>query len=353
MTTKRFLPGVLLLVLTAGPATAQYVSNPYPAPRPYSDLIPSVAPYGQDPGMRMDQSIVPGTMMPPGQSTSAMNATAVERITTPIQRVAGEDSTPFSTLTGQPLPPSQQNLGIPKGSYPSPTDPDSMGCCGPLGRDGRIGQEVYLDTGPTIPFGNGQFIHRLELGWMVGGGARALFFNQSHDAAWVSDLGVSYQYNRGNQWSAMNLDVRQPNTSDPTTGATVKQPDVLTNVFVRDIDRTTFNFAVGRDWWLWGPGATGAEKGWNLRVGMEVGGRWGTAHVDLVPSADAFGYFRRQNAITGFFVELHSNFEVPLGSAIFFTGVQVQYGYDWTNLAPPVPGDIQNLNVMLSAGFRF
>jgi hypothetical protein len=302
--------------------------------------------------MQMGQPM-PGTVMPPGYPTAAMSPTALERVARPIQPVAGEDSNPFSTLTGQPLPQTQQNVGIPKGSYPGPGDTDLMGCCGPLGHDGRIGEEVYLDTGPTIPFGNGQFIHRLELGWMVGGGGRTLFFNQTHDAAWVADLGVSYQYNRGNQYSAMNLDVRQPNTSDPTTGATIKQPDVLTNVIIRDIDRTNFNYAIGRDWWLWGQGAVGAERGWNLRLGGLVGGRWGTAHVDLVPTADPFGYFRRQNATTGVFVELHSNLEVPLGSVIFFTGVQVQYGYDWTNLAPPVPGDIQNINVMLSAGFRF
>jgi len=353
MTTKRFLPGVLLLVLTAGPATAQYMPNPYPAPRPYSDLIPSVAPYGQDPGMQTNQYPMPGTVLPPGRPAAAMSSTGLDRVVTPIQHVAGEDSSPFTTLTGQPLPPPQQIMSVPKGSYPGPTDSDLLGCCGPMGHDGRIGQEFYLDTGPTIPFGNGQFVHRLEVGWMVGGGGRTLFFNQDHTAAWTADLGVSYQYNRGNQVSALNLDVRQPNTSDPTTGATVKQPDVLTNVIVRDIDRTNFNYAFGRDWWLWGPGATGAEKSWNLRVGYEIGGRWGTAHVDLVPTANPFGYFRRQNTTLGMFLELHSDFEVPLGSMIFFTGVQVQYGYDWTNLAPPVPGDIQSINVLLRAGLRF
>jgi hypothetical protein len=340
-------------VLSAGPATAQFVNNPYPAPRPYSDVIPSVAPYGQNQGMQAEQLPPPSVMMPPGRPAAAVNPTSLDRVTTPIQRVSGEDSNPYTTLTGQPLQPPQQMMGVPKGSYPAPTDTDMPGCCGPLGHDGRIGEEVYTDTGPTIPFGNGQFIHRLELGWMVGAGGRVLFFNQAHDAAWVSDLGWSYQYNRGNQWSPMMLDVRQPNTTNATTGAIEKQPDVLTNVFVRDIDRTTFNFAIGRDWWFWGPGATGAEKDWNLRIGGLVGGRWGTAHVDLIPVADIHGYFRRQNAITGVFVELHSNLEVPLGSVIFFAGVQVQYGYDWTNLAPPVPGDISSINVLLTTGFRF
>jgi hypothetical protein len=222
-----------------------------------------------------------------------------------------------------------------------------------MGHDGRIGSETYVSTGVTIPFGAGDFVHRLELGWMVEAGGRALFFNEAHDAAWVGDLGVSYQYNRGNQWSGTNLNVRQPQIANPTTGIPQNQPDILTNVIVRDIDRTNFNFAFGRDWWLWGPGATGVENDWNLRVGTLVGGRYGTAHVDLVPVADPFGYFRRQGVTHGFFFEVHANVEVPLGSVILFSGVQIQYGYDWTNIAPPFAGDIQNVNVMLTAGFRF
>lgn len=290
--------------------------------------------------------------MPPGRPAAAMNSTSLDRVTAPIRPVAGEDASPFTVLTGQPQLPVQ-SLNVPQGSYPNQDYSDSPGCCGPLGRDGPIDYEVYADTGPTIPFGAGDFAHRLELGWMVGAGGRTLFFNPNRDAAWIIDLGVSYQYNRGNQWSSTFLDVRQPNTTNATTGAIEKQPDILTNVIVRDIDRTNFNFALGRDWWVWGPGASDAEKTWNLRVGGLVGGRYGTAHVDLVPVDDPFGYFRRQGVTHGLFLEVHANIEVPLGSVILFSGVQLQYGYDWTNIAPPYAGDIQNANVLLTAGFRF
>jgi hypothetical protein len=352
MTTKRFLPGVLLVVLTAGPATAQqYGSNPYPAPRQYTDLIPSVAPYEPDPSIPSNPFPPSGSMMPPGRPAAAANSTVLDRVTAPIRLVGGDDASPFATLTGQPPSPGQ-SLGIPKGSYPNPESGDAPGCCGPLGGDGRIGTEVYVNNGVSIPFGAGDFVHRLELGWMVDAGGRTLFFNQSHDAAWVADLGVSYQYNRGNQWSGTELNVRQPQTTNATTGAVVNQPDILTNVIVRDIDRTTFNFAFGRDWWIWGPGATGVENNWNLRVGGEVGGRYGTAHVDLVPVADPFGYFRRQGVTHGIFFDVHANVEVPLGTVILFAGVAIQYGYDWTNIAPPYAGDIQNANVLLTAGFR-
>jgi hypothetical protein len=355
MTTTRFLTGVLLVVLTAGSAVAQYESNAYLTPRQISELIPSVAPYGQDPVVplgsmgQMDPYGPPGTLMPPGRPVAA---TALDRLNAPIRPVAGENPLPLPTMTGQPDP-SAPAAVFPKGSYPNPYDGDGPGCCGPLERDGLIGYEVYLDTGPTIPFGAGDFAHRLELGWMVGGGGRSLFFNTAHDAAWVADLGFSYQYNRGNQWSATNLNVRQATTTNPTTGAIVNQPDILTSVIVRDIDRTDFNFAFGRDWWLWGQGATGFENDWNLRIGGLVGGRWGTAHVDEVPVSNPFGYFRRQDVTHGLFLEVHANVEVPLGAVIFFSGVQLQWGYDWTNLAPPFAGDIQNVNVLLTAGIRF
>jgi hypothetical protein len=295
----------------------------------------------------------PLTQLPLGRPAAAANSTALDRVTTPIRTVSGEESSPFTTLTGQPPVPGQATVGLPPGTYPNPYQIDGPGCCGPVGHDGRIGQEVYVNTGPTIPFGYGQFVHRLEVGWMVDFGERSLFFNANHDAAWVFDLGGSYQYNRGNQWSALNLDVRQANTTNSTTGAVTKNPDILTNVVVRDIDRTNFNYAIGRDWWFWGQGATGLEKDWNLRVGGSIGGRWGTAHVDLVPTAEATGYFRRQNTTEGIFFELHANVEVPLGTVILFGGVQVQYGYDWTNLAPPIAGDIQNVNVLLCTGIRF
>ena len=73
----------------------------------------------------------------------------------------------------------------------------------------------------------------------------------------------------------------------------------------------------------------------------------------MVASSDPFEYFRRQNVFEGLFVEVHANLEVPLGSVIWFGGIQVQYGYDWTNLAPPFPGDIQSINCMIHTGFRF
>jgi hypothetical protein len=350
MTITRFLPGVVLLVATAGPALAQYGVNPYPAPSQFPGMTTSGTYGGPDPGAYPVQAS-------PGLPSQAPDATALDRVTAPVQPGGGGQA-PYAVLTGQPPTPQAVGVGgLPPGSYPSPFFTDGPGCCGPLGRNGRVGYDIYIDTGPSFIIGHalnsGPFDSRLEAGWMVNGGGRSLFFNQSHTAAWAVDLGMSYQYNRGDQIAPYPLNIRQPALNQGTGAPPLPQPDKLTLSYIRDIDRTNFNFGVGRDWWLGGPGATGLMNGWTCRFGAEVGGRWGTAHVDLVPFSDPFGYARRQNVTHGVFAQVHAYAEVPLGTTIFFAGAKLQWGYDWTNLVPPTGGDIMNLNVLLSAGLRF
>jgi hypothetical protein len=243
---------------------------------------------------------------------------------------------------------------LPNGAYPSPYFTDGPGCCGPLGRNGRIGYELYFNTGINWGFGEGAFGRHLNTGVLVGGGGRSLFFNTTHDRAWVVDLGLSFIYNRGEPGHPVLAYVRQPPETD-IFGNTTPQPDVISDVAIRGLYRTTFNFAVGRDWWLWGAGSTGLENGSNLRVGGLVGGRWGTAHVDLIPLDEAaFGnYQRRQDTLMGFFLGAHTTVEIPMGSWILFGGLRTEWGYDWTNLIPPLSGNLHNFNLMLTAGIRF
>lgn len=261
------------------------------------------------------------------------------------------DTRPASGMLADPSTVSPS--GLVAGSYPSPYYPESLGCCGPLGKHGRIGYEIYAYTGPNLPFGSGDFAGRLNVGWVVGGGGRTLFFNPTHDAAWVVDLGLSYTYNRGEQQEPVFLDIRQPPRSDPLTGRVIPQPDLYTLSAIRGLHRTSFNFALGRDWWLWGPAANGLQEGWNVRLGGQVGGRWGTAHVDVIPLNQVNGYARRQNVTHGIYLAAHSFLEVPFGGCILFSGLRAEWGYDWTNIVPPLGGDLNNVNLLLTAGIRF
>ena len=359
MTTTRMLIGIWVTVASAGTILAQNGDIPYQAADKYP-LIPSVYPAGQGPlpaGGQMESAGMPpgrpyaAAGKPSARPFAAANATPLDRVTAPIQPIAGTESDPYGTLTGQPQLPMAN--GIPPGSYPSPYFTAGPGCCGPLGRNGRIGYELYLNTGPTWAFGEGEFTRRLQTGWMVGGGGRSLFFDPSHTAAWVADIGLSYQYNRGEFDDPLTLFIKQPPLRNPITGQVTAQPDLLTRVAIRALDRTNFNFALGRDWWLWGPGSTGQESGINTRIGGLVGGRWGTAHVDMVPLNDPTGYARRHSVTHGVFVAAHATVEVPMGTTIWFAGLRTEWGYDWTNLVPPIDGNIHNLNLLLTAGIRF
>jgi hypothetical protein len=216
-------------------------------------------------------------------------------------------------------------------------------------RNGRVGYELYAYTGPAWAVGEGRFARQLQTGWLTGGGGRSLFFNTAHDAAWVVDLGLSYQYNRGSVDHFTELFLHQPPDflGNP-------RPDVLSPAAIRGLHRTNFNFALGRDWWRWGPGSTGLAQGWNVRVGGLIGGRWGTAHVDLLPQNPALGdYQRRQGVTHGFFLAPHAMVEIPMGTTIWFAGLRGEWGYDWMNLVPPIEGNLHSFNLLMTAGIRF
>ncbi len=346
MTTIRILPGVLLaLAATAGPAAAQYATDPSAQPGRYPGLVPSALPPGSPDSV---------TVMPPGRPVAAgygygASATALDRVTAPVRQASGEQSDPVGTLTGQQV--EQTTPGLPPGSYPSPWFSDGPGCCGPMGRNGRVGYDLDVYTGPTWSFGNGRFARELQAGWMVGGDGASLLFNPQHDAAWVIDLGWSYQYNRGSPKSFQTLIVRQPPITVGTT--TIAQPDSPMSVAIHALDRTNFNFALGRDWWLWGPGSTGMANGWNLRIGGLVGGRWGTAHVDLIPEDESMGYRRRQGVTHGIFISPRADLEVPMGTWILFAGLRFEWSYDWMNLVPPLNGNLNSFNLLMTGGIRF
>lgn len=327
MTITRMLPGVVLAAaVTAAPAAGQYGFPAYAPPGraapPPPPAVPSVLPSGGQ-----DTAPPPRPLDPPPK---AGPADALGALTAPVGAT-----------------------GLPPGAYASPWYGDGPGCCGPMGRNGQVAYELYAETGPNLPFGGTEFTDRLHAGWVVSGGGRSLFFNTAGDAAWVLDLGLSYTYNRGSADSFSDVFIRQPPQTNQITGQIIAQPDLLQTSRIRGLHRTSFNFGFGRDCFLWGPGNPGGEHGWNVRAGMDVGGRWGTSHVDLVPNGANGSYSRRQAVFHGVYLSAHANVEVPLGGWIWASGLRGQWGYDWTNVIPPLDGDIHNVNILLTTGFRF
>ena len=65
------------------------------------------------------------------------------------------------------------------------------------------------------------------------------------------------------------------------------------------------------------------------------------------------GYARRQKVTHGIFLATHGTCEIPMGTWIFFAGLRAEWSYDWTNLVPPMNGNMHNLNFLLHSGIRF
>ncbi len=352
MTITRILPGlVLVVVTTAGPAAGQYGMSPYTPPGRAGALIPSVLPAGAADTFSSPVRTAGGWTDPQASGGTAAPVTGPDRLAATVTPGTGANPDPVGTLTAPPGP-----GGLPVGSYGGPWFSDGPGCCGPLGRNGQIAYELYGEAGPAFLIGGGQFLTRLQPGIDLEIGGRSLFFNPAGDAAWVVDLGLSYTYNRGSSDHLLDLFIRQPQTTTTTaSNATVlsNSPDILETSRIRALTRTSFNYALGRDWFIWGPGNPGRESGWNVRAGVDLGGQWGSAHVDVVPNDTADSYARRQNVYQGIFMGAHVNAEVPLGGWIWFGGLRLSTGYQWMNIVPPVNGDVSYINLLASTGFRF
>ncbi|QEL17360.1 hypothetical protein [Limnoglobus roseus] len=321
MKASRFLLGAVVLGTLAWPAFGQYDGVGLPViPQPG---VPPTAPLKADLPYKIDTPTKPDTTgksdAPPSSATGLLTAPVIGLPTTPAQ--------------------------LPAGTVTSPAcGPD--GCCGPFGANGPITYELYARTGPALVIGGSELSSRLNTGWQVGTGAYTLLYNTSRDAAWTLGTGISYTYNRGRQERGGPLDVHTP---APTAGLA----DGITPQLVRGLHRTTFDYSIGRDWWLRGPGTVPTETDANTRVGGYVGGRYGTAHADLFSTADPLLYLRKHSITSSVFLGTHANWEKPMGNWIFFTGVRAEIDYAFLNVVPPQGSDVVSINLLFSMGVRY
>lgn len=242
--------------------------------------------------------------------------------------------------------------------------------CGPnaagtvVGGNGVVTYEGYLRTGPSFDIGGGELSAVLRHGWMTAGGGRTLFFNSTNDAAWVLDLGVSFTRNLGRGLDRTTLvEARElrgggaefdPN--DPNPNQVAVQPPAGLNIplGIRAIRRTSLNFGIGRDWWLYGTGHVSETPGFgNWRTGFDIGGRWGTSSIDFEPLDEPGGVRHRQAVYHGVYVGSTLNWERQFGAVILQAGIRAEWGYDWLNLIPPQSSDLQNFNALMVFGLRY
>jgi len=342
MTAKRLLLAFL--------PTAVGLAVGMTTPRATAQMPPAALPMPTVPPVTLGTATVPGLPMPKAAGTAAAGTPLASPGTGTMPYMAGGEPNTLTTLTAPPgLPPALN--GLQPGTVSSPwTHSPKLDCCGPTGGNGPVTYELYSKTGPSFIVGGGpEFSGAAKFGWMVGGGGRTLLFNPEGDAAWVLDLGGTYAYNGGAENRTLDVFNRPPRDArGQLTG-----PDVIFPFTLRGITRTSVNAYLGRDWFLNGPGVLGFEQNWNSRFGIDAGGRYGTIRVDLVPETDRENYFRRYSVTTGVGLGAHYNAETPVGNWILFTGIRVEYGFNWSNVVPPLNGNFQDLNVLLTMGVRF
>lgn len=289
----------------------------------------------------------------PRTDTSGGAGSGAPGITTPANVNAPGQSLPDSPFTSPgfaspeyaPVGPAP-GPGDAEGAEPtSPSIPgrlsrwilyDRPWCCCPHGGDGPVDSEIYLRTGPSLPVGGGgDLSHTLEVGWQVTGGGRVLFFDTPRENAWVIDLGLGHTYNHGNQ----------PN-----------RPYNLFNtipVSTRALHRTMVHLGLGKELYLL---HTADTAGFNWRFGFDAGGNYGTARIDLNDTTSAPGsrFRRRGHEFGGAYLAMHSDVEYTCGcGCIWSAGVRVEWDYTWMNLIPPNNADLQDVNLLLTAGVRF
>jgi hypothetical protein len=205
-------------------------------------------------------------------------------------------------------------------------------CCGPVGGNGPIQTELYVRTGPSLPVEGSIFGHTLQTGWLVEGGGRSLFFNSEMDAAWDVDFGLGNVYNQG-QHADIKVPINRPGF--PTT-----------DVSIRNLNRTTVNMTLGREWYLSG---SAHDCGQKWRAGIDIGGRFGTARLDLHEIQ------HRTDVIGSALVALHTDWERPCGGCcIFMTGFRVEWDYTWMDiLQEQNNAEVMDVNFLLTFGVRF
>lgn len=342
MRAKRTLLAVVCASVLGGPATAQ---TPLFGDRPAAPGQYGTRPTVPPPTGTGTTSVLP--LIPPRTDAGPAPSLAPTQAQTP--------SPLFAPQTGATDVLTAPQGGVPGGMPTVPTVPGAVyspwvgaSPAGVMSGHGPVTYEGYVRTGPSFNIGGGELSAILDHGWMTAGGGRTLFFNASNDAAWVLDLGVSFTrnfapgLNRRTQVLASEL-----RAGDPANNFTIP-------VGVKAVRRTSFNFGVGRDWWMYGPGTVGGSPGFgNWRGGFDVGGRWGSSSIDFEPQDDPGGFRHRQAVYHGVYVGSTLNWEQQFGAVILQAGIRAEWGYDWMNLLPPQTSDLQSFNALMVFGLRY
>ncbi|HEY7327021.1 MAG TPA: hypothetical protein VH592_05250 [Gemmataceae bacterium] len=266
---------------------------------------------------------------------------------------AGVNEEGIAIDEGNPPPPPYVPVPLAPPYSPYINYPHSPCCCGPIGKcGGPFGYDVFIRSGLVFPIGSSILDKNLLTGWDIEGGGRLYMFNPPQTAAWTGTLSVSNIFcnsvANSQQVLMFNVPVILPPAPNSTFPVRTVKNIPSMELSVRNLNMTFVNLGLGREWWLCGTADPGQTHGLNWKVGVDGGGRWGSAKI-------GFNEIQHKNGVVGGAdCGIYSNIEYPFRCGIPFAGVRLEYNYIWTGLLQRQnPGDFQSLNLLFQLGVRF
>jgi len=260
-------------------------------------------------------------------------------------------------------PPVVGSFHGPTGLSPWLVGPDRDDCCGPLSDRNPLKTELFIRSGWTIPSGDGVLAKSITSGFAIEGGGRALLFNAPGDAAWTFEMSLSNFNNPSGSAPATVPLFNIPFNIIQAGQVVSSQPEATVSARIRDLNRTYASLGAGREWYLLG-GAAGTRDtphpaSW--RIGVDGGGRWGTAKLQL-DHITAIGETatvapqknHRTDTIAAVYLAAHSDVDIPCGCCIFQVGVRAEWDYTWSDILQiQNKGDVISTNLLFNVGVRY
>src|SRR5262249_33461023 len=121
-------------------------------------------------------------------------------------------------------------------------------------------------------------------------------------------------------------------------------------VSMRDLNRTFVNGALGREWYL---NAPANAAGWKWRAGFDMGGGIGSGLANFAKDPNVIWLRHKTDTIYDVVVSFHTDLEVPWGCCTFTYGFRAEWDYTWMDVIQRNNAQLQDINLLLTAGVRF
>jgi len=209
-------------------------------------------------------------------------------------------------------------------------------CCS-HGAPAPLFSELFLRVGPSVPVGGNYLGRELTVGWSLEGGVRGLLFNPEMTRAWVAEFHIVNSNNSGiGNGDPTNLSVFVKDNLGTSTRQTVA-------VTVRNYNRTMVGVGGGREWYLLEPANS---PGWQWRIGVDAGGRYGSASMTY------HEFHHRTDVVAGMYAAVHTDVEIPCGHCFLSYGLRCEWAYTWGDILQR-QSDVQEINALVTFGVRY